>query len=333
MKSHRSYLIAPLLLALAAPAARAEKEVTIRRLDVDAPRHIEVHDDDDAPKEKIAFLGVETVEASRTIAAQLGLPRDTGLVVTRVVEKGPSVDVLKEDDVLTKFDDQILIDMHQLGVLVRSHKEGDEVKLTLVRGGKETVVKARLGSHEVPRRGNAFFFRQGGEGHGFGFQTLPGGDLGDLARLREIPGIEPGEARDLLRIIGREHGQFLGGGPGVHVLHRAGKGATILDLPKSNITYSDDQGAIEIKSDDDKRSLTVKDAKGSVLFSGPVTTEEERRKVPPEVMKRLEKLDTDSLDVDPGQDFKTEVVPLPPSPDRTDFRPVTRRGPEPSHPI
>src|SRR5688572_5438014 len=45
--------------------------------------------------EKVAFLGVETMPVSRTVAVQLGLPRDTGLVVRRVAEGSPAAGLLQ----------------------------------------------------------------------------------------------------------------------------------------------------------------------------------------------------------------------------------------------
>ena len=98
---------------------------------------------------------------------------------------------------------------------------------------------------------------------------------------------------------------------------RDGKGSTIVDLPKSNISYSDDDGSIEIKSDDGQRSLTVKNAKGEVAFAGPINTEEERKKLPPDIMKRLGKLENDSISFEADGDFKPETVPLPPEPSKT----------------
>src|SRR5882757_6163721 len=141
-------IIPALLLVTAAFAApEPKKEIVIRHLDRDGP---------DFEKEKVAFLGVETMPVDRTVAAQLGLPRDTGLVVRHVADGSPAATLLQEHDVLTKLDDQILIDMHQLSVLVRSRKAGDEVKLTVVRGGKETTVKAKLAERDVPKMAGDF---------------------------------------------------------------------------------------------------------------------------------------------------------------------------------
>jgi serine protease Do len=317
MKSSRHYLLPALAAVSFLPSVWAQKEVTVRRLDKDGPHHgVVIHKDGEPmEKEKVTFLGVETAPVSRTLAAQLGISRDTGLVVTRISEKSPAADVLKEDDVLTKFEDQLLVNQAQLGVLVRAKKEGDEVKLSVIRGGKETSVKAKLGSHEVPKMGGHGFFHGGPGGMSWN-STAP---MAGLARLREMPGMGADDARDVLRLIGRDHQNFMAR-PGVRIIRRGGQGSTILDLPNSNISYSDDDGSIEIKSDEGKRELTVKDAKNKVTFQGPINTEEERKNLPPEVRKQLEKLDNDTISFEAGEKFQHEVLPLPGEPAKTKIR-------------
>jgi hypothetical protein len=316
MTSPRNYLLPALALAAFVPSAWAEqKEITIRRLDADGPRHVTVTHQDGAmmEKEKVTFLGVETAPVSRTLSTQLGLGRDTGLVITKVSDKSPAAEVLKVDDVLTKLDDQILVNQHQLGVLVRAKNEGDEVKLTVIRGGKETTVKAKLATHEVPKMAAAFFNGPGG----FSWSsTMPSAGI---ARLREMPGMDGEHARDVIRMIGRDHRNMLAA-PGVRVFGFKGKGSTVLDLPNSNISYSGDDGAIDIKSVDGQRTLTVKDATGKVTFEGPINTEEERKKLPPEVMKQLEKLDNDTISFEAGEQFEHETLPLPTEPTKTQFK-------------
>ena len=316
MKSNLTIFLPALALAAVASTARAEKEVVLRRLDSDAPHQIFVNQDDGRiEKEKVTYLGIETAPMNRTLGAQLGLPRDVGLIVINVMDKSPAAGLLKEDDVLTRLDDQVLIDMHQLGVLVRARKDGEEVRLTLMRGGKELSLKAKRAVREVPRQANIFFNQRGPGGDLWTQPLLPDGAQG-LARLRELPGMGADGAQDVLRMIEHERGNFMSG-PGLHIVARGGKGSTIVDLPKSNISYSDDDGSIEIKVDDGKRNLTVKDAKGTVAFDGPITTEEDRKKLSPEIRKRLEKLDSDTIGFDVGDDFKPEVVPLPPQPAKT----------------
>lgn len=329
MKTSRIIVLPALALAvLAPPFARAEKEIVIRRLDVDDSTHgAGPRPDELREKESVTYLGVETAPVSRTLGAQLGLVKDTGLVVVNVLAKSPAADVLKEDDVLTKLDDQLLVNMAQLGALVRAKKDGDEVRLTLVRTGKELTVKARLAVHEVPKHANAFFFHNGGPGPGNEFGFGPDGSgLEGLARVRELPGMGVDDAREVLRMIEHERGNFMNG-PRMRVIARGDRGSTILDLPKSNVSYSDDEGSIEIKVDDGKRTLTVKDAKGKVAYDGPVNTEEERAKLPPDVARRLHKFETDTLTDDVDRDFKPDGVTLPPAPAKTK---IGRRLDEPA---
>lgn len=318
--------LAPALaLAVLIPAARAETKTMMRRIDIDTPHHVVLHgDSDDAGvKEPVTYLGVETAEITRTLSAQLGLPKGVGLVVVRVLDQSPAAGSLKEDDVLTKLDDQILIDTHQLSVLVRGRKAGDEVKLTLVRGGKESTVTVKLGTHEVPKHADNFFFHtlSPGEIEVGSWPGSPGGEPG-VGFWRGLPGMSADDSKDVLHMIERERGNFLVG-PGVRIISRAGKGSTIVDLPKSNISYSDDDGSIDIRINDGQRNLSVKDAKGKVLFEGPINTAEDRARLPADISKRISKLEGDTFNFEGGEDFQPETVPLLPGGEKTK---ISHRG-------
>jgi len=308
MISYRNCVLFPLVVLFLAPLAHAQREVKMRRIDGERPPHPGGRGDESMEKESVAYLGIETAPVNRTLSTQLGLPKDTGLVVIRVTENSPAAAVLKQDDVLIKLEDQILINPQQLSVLVRSRKEGDEIKLTIIRAGKETTVKAKLAMHDVPKLADAFFFQNFGGTPAF-------------ERVRELPGVGPDGARDVLRMIQRERGNFTTA-PGMHVIGRAGRGATVVDFPKSNILFSDDDGAIEIKVDDGKRNLTVKNPKGEVAFAGPIDTEEERKKLPPEILHRLEQIETDTMTFEATSDVEPAVIPLPPEAHRTKIKRV-----------
>jgi len=101
--------------------------------------------------ERTTFLGVDVTLVQPALGAQLGLPWGTGLVVERLSPRSPAAGVLKEHDVLTHLDDQILIDVRQLMVLVRNRKEGDEVALTYLRGGAKSTAKVKLIAQDMPK--------------------------------------------------------------------------------------------------------------------------------------------------------------------------------------
>ena len=239
-------------------------------------------------KEKVTFLGVETSPVSNTVAAQLGLAKGAGLVVNHVVPDSAAAGALQENDILLRLDDQILIETRQLSVLIRNHKEGDEVTLTFLRAAKQTTAKVKLGTKEVPK-GMTFFEQKiplgGGGGVIFGGPgggrfELPvagsGENREDVDRVLSL--IEPGAGHEPLRFrIERK------GGPGYH--------ATSVNTANSNLTYTDDEGSLQLTMKDGQKTLVAKDSKGTELFSGPVTTPEERKALPDAVRGRLERLE------------------------------------------
>jgi serine protease Do len=306
--------IIPVLLLASTAFAEGEpkKDIIRRRIQTDGS-HFETRLDRDGPREqaemeKVAYLGVETMPVDPTVAAQLGLPRGTGVVVRRVAEGSPAAGLLQPHDVLTKLDDQILVNMQQLTVLVRNHKSGDEVKLTLMRGGKESAVKAKLGEREVPKLAGdmapPFMHFFGDDG--------PGGNVAFRAGGPDLPGFGGPEAGDVMRVIGGDRLNWFAR-PRVHVFRRHGdEGRTILDLPAGSFVFSDDQGSVEVTSAEGKRELTVKDKKGAVTFSGPINTPEEHEKLPDEVKQRLEAIGGAELG-DDADEIKVETKVFKPA--------------------
>ena len=304
------------LLFIAALSLHGEEGKDIQNKHVEKLRHVVVNKDrDDHPMDKVpvTFLGVETAPVSKTLVAQLGLPPDIGLVVVHVMEGSPAASLLKEHDILTKFDDQLLVDARQLSVLVRTRKEGEEVTLTLYRAGKEITLKAKLGKREMPP---FIGYDDMPPGHGTGpdpeffDEELPG--PGEMWTHR-LPGMEPEDVHNVLRMIGRERHNWFGA-PNVHFFHRDDeKGSTVLNLAEGNFVFSDDNGSVEVKAGEGKRELTVKNAKGDVTFHGSIQDVADREKLPPEVVARLRKIENVELNDEPGEDFEHETAVQPPS--------------------
>jgi serine protease Do len=240
-------------------------------------------------KESVTFLGVITTPVSPTLSAQLGLTAGSGLVVNHLEEKSPAEPALKEHDILLKLDDQLLVDQHQLSVLIRQHKEGDEVTLTYIRAGKQATAKVKLGKHEVPKM-SAVFTQPLFNGGGNGFAWAQGGDNKfEVA----VPGADgPRERADVDRVL--ELIESHGGQPTVmRIDHANGPGfrAMSINTGNSNLVYSDDDGSLELTVKDEKKSLVAKNKKGEQVFAGPVNTPEERKALPGDVRARLEKIE------------------------------------------
>ena len=239
--------------------------------------------------ETVTFLGVEASPVSPTLVAQLSLPEGSGLVVNQVLPKSPAASVLKPHDILLKIDDQILIEQRQLAVLVRNHKEGDEVTLTLLRGGKQVTAKVKLAKHEVPKM--TMMFNQGG-GPGALAERLAGGGNFDVQVFSQGNSHNGDEVNRVLSMIdaggglGQRRVQISrGDGPAEH------RASVTVKAGSSRMVSDDDKGSLELTINDGKKYLVAKNVKGVEVFAGPVNTPEERQTMPEDVRARLEKIE------------------------------------------
>jgi serine protease Do len=234
-------------------------------------------------KEPVTYLGIITAPVSATLSAQLGLPAGAGLVVNQLEDNSPAAAALKQHDILVKLDDQQLVDGHQLSVLIRQKKEGDEVTLTYIRAGKQATAKVKLGRHEVPKL--SALLTEPLPGGASAFAWSQGGN--DKFEIAVPEGRE--EVDHVLSLIEGHAGQPLrmwidrSQGPGFRSMS--------VNTGNSNMVYSDDQGSLELTLKDEKKSLVAKNKKGEQVYAGPVNTPEERKALPDEVRARLEKLE------------------------------------------
>jgi serine protease Do len=250
-----------------------------------------IHAGGPAELEQVAFLGVQTAPADPALAAQLGLPRNTGLVVTDVVADSPAASVLKVHDVLVKLDDQLLIEPHQFSVLVRNHQKGDEVTLTYLRAGKEATAKVKLGQHEVPKM-TAFNVRTGSPAGGAMTWTSSHAPVAreEVDRVLGLIDLGKDGAPHIVR-----HNQLAGD----RVI------SVTVNTGDSNMNFSDDKGSLELLIKDGKKELVAKDPKGATIFSGPINTPEERKGLPADVADRLKKIENmQGFSFKTGEDFE-----------------------------
>lgn len=93
------------------------------------------------------FLGVELDEVDAEAARRLGLRQERGALITSVVENSSAATAgLQKDDVVVKWDGEAVESAMELSRLLRETPSGRVVKLTVVRGGREIDVEARLGN-------------------------------------------------------------------------------------------------------------------------------------------------------------------------------------------
>jgi hypothetical protein len=300
MKRLTAPILSVILAALALPAAHGQPEKELQVHGLPRTKEIFIKDARAGVKETVTFLGIETVPVDPALSKQLNLPQETGLVIRTVIPDSPAAGVLEAYDILTKFEDQLLIESRQLAVLVRARKAGDEVTMTFIRSGKEQTAKVKLGQHEVPK-----FSERPGRIEQREFLGIDGPKH---FTWQGMPPMPREEADRMLELIQMERQPAQMG----MIQHREDGAArtTIVSLGHSNIVYSDDEGMLELKINDGRKDLTAKDKAGKVLFAGSINTDQERKGVPPGVLARLKNIENpDRFEYQTDQSF------LPPPPE------------------
>ena len=144
MRSLRNLPLHMLLLAgLAAPAVAAEPKPAKPEAKAAAPAEAQ-----------LPYVGVNVMPLSpgfRERDLRLELPEGVGVVVGLVDPEGPAAGKLQEKDVLTRLDDQVLVNAEQFRTLVRTRKPGQPVKVVRVRGDEVETVELTLGGRPASR--------------------------------------------------------------------------------------------------------------------------------------------------------------------------------------
>ena len=227
------------------------------------------------------FLGVITRPVEPELAAQLGLTEGLGLIVEEVVPDSPAATAgLQRHDVLKQIGDQLVANPAQLAALVRHFGKDAETAMVLVRKGQEQKLTVKIGERMMPERmplGSGF---PGG-----------GGEFGSVGLLR---------ARSSADIF-----QEIGPGAPPEVRAREEQTSTTWNTSSAKVTLKDDSGEMEVRSENGKRTLIAKNAKGETVFNGPIDTDEQRRTIPEDFRKKLEQIDVSN---------RTDRRPNPPQP-------------------
>jgi S1-C subfamily serine protease len=108
-----------------------------------------------------AFIGVETIPINESFAEALGLPAQEGLLVQTTTRGGPAAEAgIKGGDrvaqagmrrfyiggdVITAIDGQKVTTQLDVNLVLNKKRPGDEVRVSLFRGGKKMDVEVKLG--------------------------------------------------------------------------------------------------------------------------------------------------------------------------------------------
>jgi len=216
---------------------------------------------------KGAWLGLSASQPPQALRRQLKLQDGTGLVIDFIQPDSPAARAgLKQYDLLTRLNDQILINAEQLSVLVRTFKPGNKVHLEFLREGERQSVNTELAEHEVPPLTDE---------NGFGgiqqFQFQPSGNSG----------------------FGGGGGSSGGGGGGAggapSMSYRANPKAVRIE--NHTISLVDGRRQLSIDVGDGHRVLTVMDARsGRVMSKYQIDSDQQIQALPADVKEPLGRL-------------------------------------------
>jgi hypothetical protein len=260
------------------PFVGPDAEVPMRQAQqrMEVPAQADLYFDLHPPmrKEKAAFLGTSCSPTDATTREQLKLSKGIGLTVDFVDKDSPAAAAgLAAHDVLTKLDEQWLVNMPQMAVLVRMHKPGDTVKVTYIRGGESKTADVKLVEKEVPVLEESPAFLQ--------------------LQIPRIP--PPGEAQGNLLVPRID----LNGGP---AWQAAGRVSVKTENGVTTKTMTDAEQTLALVIDKDgKKTLSVENKKAGgdpkndeIVFSGPVDTDDQKGKLPAGVGEKLKRLESDN---------------------------------------
>jgi hypothetical protein len=219
---------------------------------------------------KAAWLGLSASQPPQALRRQLKLQDGTGLVIDFIQPESPAARAgLRQYDLLTRLNDQILINAEQLSVLVRTFKPGNKVHLEFLREGERQSVDTELAEHEVPPLTDE---------NGFGgiqqFQFQPSGTNG-------FGGGGNGG------VMGAGGGFGVGGAPGAPNRGNS-KGVRI---ENHTISLVDGRRQLSIDVADGHRVLTVLDARsGRVMSKYPIDSDQQIQALPADVKGPLGRL-------------------------------------------
>ena len=267
-----------------------------------------------AETKQVPFIGVVTSPLSAPVRAQTNLTEDVGLSVDSVAPDSPAAKGgLKAHDILAKYDDQILCAAVQLSALVKRTGTGNKATLTVLRGGKEMPIEVIVGEHAavatLKMEGLNIAVGQPGEARVVAGQPLAPeilkllqemeltrGNINNVPVYGFVPRATDSDApvspqspapnasplqpqadqfqRNQLQF--QRNQRFLLVNPDVQ------------SQSQSVSIVANDDGRVELREVNGKRTVTILDKAGTQQYTGPLDTPEDRKAIPEALRSRVE---------------------------------------------
>jgi len=302
---------------------------------------------------QVPFIGVVTSPLSAPVRAQTNLTEDVGLSVDSVAPDSPAAKAgLKAHDILAKYDDQILCAAVQLSALVKRTGTGNKAMLTVLRGGKEMPIEVIVGEHAaaatLKMEGLNIAVGQPGEARVVAGQPLAPemlkllqemeltrGSINNVPVYGFVPRATDSDApvspqspapnasplqpqadqfqRNQLQFQ-RNQNQFQRNQRFLLV------NPNVQSQSQSVSIVANDDGRVELREVNGKRTVTILDKAGTQQYTGPLDTPDDRKAIPEALRSRVEQAEASAgpkttvlpplaapVPVDPKADAESDV--------------------------
>lgn len=207
------------------------------------------------------WIGVATSEVPKTLREYLELSEGFGIQITHIPEDSPAAEVgLKPGDILTKFNDQLLISPIHLAILVRAQEKGDSVELTYIRKGAEKVIAVELSEKQVQ----------------------------PLEAIRDSSS-RPRPARDITDLISR----YYGGADKVPSHYHSNRAKVAVDAV---VKIDNENGEAKLFTSEGQRMIEIKNKSGETVYKGPFDQEKGIEGLPEKAQQQLKLMKVEKLD-------------------------------------
>ena len=276
-----------------------------------------------AEAKQVPFIGVVTSPLAEAVRAQTTLSEDVGLSIEVVSPDSPAAKAgLKAHDILAKYDDQLLCAAVQLSALVKRTGTGNKATLTVLRGGKEMPIEVTVGEHAaqatfkvegldnvIPLGGQSAIVagqpldpavRKRLEEQGLKWlsQALKGGNGNSGAQYGfAVPAqgdapIIPQSSAPLDTPAQLQSNQIQPNQIQQNQIQRNQRIVLVNPNAQSQSQsvsiVANDDGRVELRETNGKRTVTILDKSGAQQYTGPLDSKEDREKIPAALRGRVE---------------------------------------------
>lgn len=253
-----------------------------------------------AEKKIVPFLGVSSVPVTPALTDQLNLPEGQGALVLQVMDGSSAAKAgLQKHDIIQKVNDDDITTGRELRDTIRSHKAGEQITISVLRGGDTVELKAVLDEREVIDRPGVG--QRGIRLNPDIIEIMPNLPLrieplnnnpADVEKLREEHQRRIEEMRKRIKEMmeqNREGLRLEADGMKIEIprieIPAGGHGAVSVS------TRVDNEHVITLTRKGDTRHVVAKDREGNVLFDGPIDTPDQLEAMPEAIREKVKQMD------------------------------------------